>query len=87
MATSFEEIYCLNSVIKIDQRLTNKPSYMLYDLYWKYLQMAISLFQYDCRKNLYDNVPFSLTEYSFTGVGVKNIFKLYPTTKFLYTTL
>ena len=35
MATSFEEIYCLNSVIKIDQRLTNKPSYMLYDLYNK----------------------------------------------------
>ena len=30
MATSFEEIYCLNSVIKIDQRLTNKPSYMQY---------------------------------------------------------
>ena len=50
MATSFEEIYCLNSVIKIDQRLTNKPSYMLYDLYWKYLQLAIPYFQYDCRK-------------------------------------
>lgn len=78
MATSFEEIYCLNSVIKIDQRLTNKPSYMLYDLYWKYLQLAIPYFQYDCRKDLLDLVPFSLTEYSFTGDGENNIFKLDP---------
>lgn len=78
MATSFEEIYCLNSVIKIDQRLTNKPSYMLYDLYWKYLQLALPYFQYDCRKDLLDLVPFSLTEYSFTGDGENNIFKLEP---------
>lgn len=78
MATSFEEIYCLNSVIKIDQRLINKPSYILYDLYWKYLQLAIPLFQYDCRKDLLDLVPFSLTEYSFIGDGENNIFKLEP---------
>lgn len=78
MATSFEDIYCLNSVIKIDQRLANKPSYALYDLYWKYLQLAIPYFQYDCRKNLLDLVPFSLTEYSFTGDGESNIFKLDP---------
>ena len=78
MATSFEEIYCLNSVIKIDQRLVGKPSYMLYDLCWKYLQLAIPYFQYDCRKNLLDLVPFSLTEYSFVGDGENNIFKLDP---------
>lgn len=78
MATSFEEIYCLNAVIKSDQRLLNKPSYMLYDLCWKYLQLAIPYFQYDCRKNLLDLVPFSLTEYSFTGDGENNIFKLDP---------
>lgn len=78
MATSFEEIYCLNTVIKIDQRLNNKPSYMLYDLYWKYLQLAIPFFQYDCRKDLLDLVPFSLTEYSFIGDGENNIFKLDP---------
>lgn len=78
MATSFEEIYCLNSVIKIDQRLIDKPSYALYDLYWKYLQLAIPLFQYDCRQDLLDLVPFSLTEYSFTGDGENNIFKLDP---------
>lgn len=78
MATSFEEIYCLNSVIKIDQRLTDKPSYLLYDLYWKYLQLSIPLFQYDCRKDLLDLVPFSLTEYSFVGDGVNNIFQLDP---------
>lgn len=78
MATSFEEIYCLNTVIKIDQRLSNVPSYKLYELYWKYLQYAISMFQYDCRKNLLDLVPFSLTEYSFIGDGENNIFKLDP---------
>ena len=82
MATSFEEIYCLNAVIKSDQRLYNKPAYAIYSLNWKYLQMAIALFQYDCRKNLYDNVPFSLTKYSFTGDGVNNIFKLDPAPKF-----
>lgn len=78
MATSFEEIYCLNAVIKSDQRLLNKPSYMLYDLCWKYLQLAIPYFQYDCRKNLLDLVPFSLTEYSFIGDGENNIFQLNP---------
>ena len=76
MATSFEEIYCLNSVIKIDQRLTDKPSYLLYDLYWKYLQLSIPLFQYDGRKNLLDLVPCSLTKYSFVGDGENNIFQL-----------
>lgn len=78
MATSFEEIYCLNAVIKSDQRLLNKPSYMLYDLCWKYLQLSIPYFQYDCRKNLLDLVPFSLTKYSFIGDGENNIFKLDP---------
>lgn len=78
MATSFEEIYCLNAVIKSDQRLLNKPSYVLYDLYWKYLQLAIPYFQFDCRKDLLDLVPFSLTEYSFIGDGENNIFKLDP---------
>lgn len=78
MATSFEEIYCLNTVIKIDQRLVDKPSYILYDLYWKYLQLAIPFFQYDCRKDLLDLVPFSLTEYSFTGDGEENMFQLDP---------
>lgn len=78
MATSFEEIYCLNTVIKIDQRLVDKPSYILYDLYWKYLQLSIPYFQYDCRKDLLDLVPFSLTEYSFTGDGEENMFQLDP---------
>lgn len=76
--TSFEEIYCLNAVIKQDQRLVDKPSYMLYDLCWKYLQLSIPYFQYDCRKDLLDLVPFSLTEYSFTGDGESNIFELDP---------
>lgn len=78
MSTSFEEIYCLNAVIKSDERLVGQPSYKLYDLCWKYLQLAIPYFQYDCKKNLLDLVPFSLTEYSFTGDGENNIFQLNP---------
>lgn len=78
MATSFEEVYCLNSVIKIDQRLNNKPSYALYELMWKYLQFAITFFQFDCRMDLLDLVPFSLTEYEFIGDGENNIFELDP---------
>lgn len=78
MATSFEDIYCLNTVIKQDSRLLNQPSYALYDLDWKYLQLAIPYFQYDCRKNLLDLVPFSMTKYTFTGDGVNNIFELSP---------
>ena len=85
MATSFEEIYCLNTVIKNDQRLYNKPADAIFSLNWKYLQMAIALFEYDCRKNLADNVPFSLTKYSFKGDGVNNIFKLDPAPQFIPT--
>lgn len=78
MATSFEDIYCLNSVIKSDKRLIDKPDYELYSLSWKYLELAIPFFQYDCLKDLTDYVPFSLTEYTFTGNGLDNIFTLNP---------
>ena len=81
MATNFDEIYCLNTVIKIDQRLVNKPLYLVYGLYWKYLQLAIPFFQYDCKKDLLDLVPFSLTEYSFIGDGVSKEFSLDPVPK------
>ena len=36
------------------------------------------MFQFDCRKDLKDLIPFSLTKYSFTGDGVNNIFQLDP---------
>lgn len=78
MATSFDEIYCLNSVIKNDTRLIEKPDYEIYALYWKYLQLSIPQFEYDCLKNLNDYIPFSLTKYSFIGNGVDNIFELTP---------
>ena len=40
MATSFDEIYCLNAVIKSDIRLSKKHSYELELLNWKNLQIA-----------------------------------------------
>ena len=79
MATSFKEIYCLNSVIKSDNRLLDKPDYEIYSLYWKYLQLSIPYLGYDCLKNLNDYIPFSLTKYSFIGNGEDNIFQLSPT--------
>lgn len=82
MATSFKEIYCLNSVIKSDNRLLNKPDYEIYSLYWKYLQLSISYFEYDCLKSLNNYIPFSLIEYSFIGNGEDNIFKLEPAPEF-----
>ena len=78
MATSFDEIYCLNAVIKSDIRLSQKPSYELELLNWKYLQFAIKEFMYDCRKDLTDYIPFTSVKYSFTGNGVDNIFQLTP---------
>ena len=78
MATSFDEIYCLNAVIKSDIRLSQKPSYELELLNWKYLQFAIKEFMYDCRKDLTDYIPFTSVRYSFTGNGVDNIFQLTP---------
>lgn len=80
MATSFEEIYCLNSVIKNDSRLVGKPDYEIYALNWKYLQLSMpELMYYEClRRKIYDYTPFSLTEYTFTGNGIDNIFELTP---------
>lgn len=78
MATSFDEIYCLNSVIKNDPRLVNKPSYEVELINWKYLQFAISKFMYDCKKDIATNIPFSSTEYTFVGDGENSIFTLSP---------
>lgn len=82
MATNFNEIYCLNAVIKNDSRLLEKPSYELALLNWKYLQFAISKFMYDCRKNLMDYIPYSNTKYTFIGDGINNIFELTPAPSF-----
>lgn len=84
MATSFEEIYCLNSVIKTDSRLANKPDYEIYALNWKYLQLSIpELMRNKCLINrIADYVPFSLVEYNFTGNGADNIFELTPAPTF-----
>lgn len=78
MATEFIEIYELNEVIKNDNRLKNKPSNKLYQLYFTYLKKGISLFWRDCYNNLKNIVPFSQSEYLFQSDGVDNQFLLSP---------
>jgi hypothetical protein len=88
MGTQFEEIYCLNAIIKEDQRLLNLPTNQQYLLQWKYLLYAINYFVYDYRTDKDDRVglegigskiDFSQEEYYFIGDGVDNEFLLSPT--------
>lgn len=78
MATPFTDIYCLNTVIKNDSRLVNKPQNALYKLYYEYLKFAISYFRNDCNKNLDNHTGFVQSEYSFVGDGVDDEFLLSP---------
>ena len=74
--TPFTDIYDLNSSIKLDTRINGKPTNLIYQLYYNYLKMAISIFQYDCYQNITDVIGFSQNEFSFVGDGIKNNFVL-----------
>ena len=76
MATSYLDIYFMNSLIKEDCRLVNNPSNTIYKIYYGYLQYAISYFIHDCYKDLTDRVPFSQQEYTYYANGKDNIFQL-----------
>ena len=76
MLTDFNEIYCLNLVMKNDPRLAKIPINNYYSLCWKYLQVAISRFQYECLYDLTDNVPFMEIDYEYECNGVDNVFEL-----------
>lgn len=74
--TDFDEIYCLNLVMKNDPRLAKIPTNQYYSLCWKYLQVAISRFEYESIPNIRDLVPFSETDYEFVCDGESNEFQL-----------
>lgn len=76
MGTSFKEVYCLNQVIKSDPRIEKLSEPEYYFICYKYLQYAMSIFRYDCKKKLDDNIPYSKITYWFTGNGKDNVFML-----------
>ena len=74
--TDFNEIYCLNLVMKNDPRLAKIPLNMYYSLCWKYLQIAISRFQYESIPDITDNTPFYEIDYEYECDGVDTEFQL-----------
>lgn len=74
--TDFNEIYCLNLVMKNDPRLAKIPLNMYYSLCWKYLQVAISRFQYESIPDITDNVPFYEIDYEYECNGTDLEFQL-----------
>lgn len=78
MSTSFDDIYCLNSIIKQDAEIQTLTTNNKYALYYLYLQFSISYFLADCYKNLSDITPFSQTEYNFISDGNDNQYFLTP---------
>ena len=77
--TDFNEIYCLNLVMKNDPRLAEIPINMYYSLCWKYLQIAISRFQYESIPDITDNVPYIEIEYEYECDGIETEFQLNET--------
>ena len=63
-------------IVKNDNRLINKPTNLIYKLYWDYLNTAISLFFRDCYKDITNNIPFSQIEYKFIANGTDDDFLL-----------
>lgn len=74
--TDFNEIYCLNLTMKNDPRLADIPLNMYYSLCWKYLQVAISRFQYESIPDITDNVPFAEIDYEYECNGIDSTFEL-----------
>lgn len=81
MGTLFTEIYETNEILKNDNRLSIKPTNLIYKLYYTYLKYSMGLFYRYSYQNLMNHIPFSQTEYKFITNGIDNEFLLQsPTT-------
>lgn len=78
MATSFEKIHCLATILRKDTTLAALPSYQYYELCSKQLIIGKAAFVYDCLKDLNSYTPYSSSEYVFEGNGIDNEFELTP---------
>lgn len=81
MATTFDNVYCQSQLLRRDGVLNNLPEPMYYSLNWRYLQYAISIFQYDCNPptKITQYTPFQEIDYQFVGDGIDTDFLLSPT--------
>ncbi len=87
MATSFEKIHCLATILRKDTTLATLPSYQYYELCYKQLIIGKAAFVYDCLKDLNKYTPYSVSEYVFTGDGYDNEFQLTPAPTDLQTNI
>lgn len=78
METSFDKIYCMNQIIRSDNRMSSLTTSDFYLIMWKYLQYSIANFEYDCKKIKDNYVPYSQTIYNFVCNGIDNVFLLTP---------
>lgn len=78
LSTSFNEIYCLNKLIKNDPRLKNISRGDYNSLCFGYLKFAISYFMYDCRVDLLQKVDPTYGSYSFIFSTSDNQYQLSP---------
>lgn len=70
MATPFIDIYEKLEIIKDDKRIMNKPTNLLYKLYFSYLEFAIAQFRRDCYKDITSLTKFQQKEFGFISDGV-----------------
>lgn len=87
MATPFEDIHCLATILRKDTTLASLPSYQYYELCFKQLIIGKAAFVYDCHKDLNAYTPYSVSEYNFVGNGIDNEFVLSPAPTELQTNI
>lgn len=78
MATSYEEIYCLNQAIMDNTKIKNAPTDVRLFALYKYLEFSISLFRNKCFKDLDDRTEYQQEVYMFDGDGIEVTFALSP---------
>lgn len=80
MGTTFQEIYCLNSTVSDDRRLSLLPISKKYAVLYDYLKFGISFesFYRKCYQNIQLKTPYSSTVYTFEADGVGRTYTLSP---------
>jgi len=78
MATTFNEIYCLNSTIMNDNRLKQIAPDRFYQILSYYLQFSRAFFGDWCFRDIDTATEYTREEYTFTGDGSTTDFVLSP---------
>ena len=78
MATSYEDIYCLNQAIMTDSRINSLPDNLKFFVRSTYLDFAIAEFRKYCYEDLDDRTEFTQEIYEFQTDGVNDTYNLTP---------